>query len=681
MKYVPEIIQFNQNDCGPCCLSMLLNYYGYESDIEELTELKSAIYGWSMLDIKRIGEKFGLESNVYNVQTIQPLKQVKLPAILFWEHSHFVVLEKIIADEIIIVNPSVGRQTVNKKVFWEKFTGYIMEVSLGQSFQKKKIPWYDKVQLYMNKDIWNFKIKWQYVALLIVYSALLFISPLAVSEVISSVGLDHIPYGKIMALVGVVIATGITNYLLDKRRQREKLDLEESSTLKLYNEISKKSKVEFSKYHSGDTLSRLHVNSDICQFITIGIPNMLLSIGLFMVVTIYLLIRVGMMSLILSGVILLIALINGLFIVPLMKMAQTESYKFSDFRTVLSDGIISHNYFINSGIGGTYTEKVTHSLKDYLNVSYDRSKIEAKSNTVQQMTSTFFSLILSVLGMGLILIFPNDRSNISLLMTTGMILYSPAMSVLSTVLTVSRVAPHMKRLNEMIKNNQQNYTTKRLKDGSIKVKDLTFQYENTADPIINDRSFRLNHGEKLVICGESGSGKTTLIDLLLGLNKQYDKGEVVVGGVNTKEYDLNLKEDVCYITQPTKLFKGTLKDNLKLYLDHYDVEQLIEITADMELDTLGRECDLSNHLILEDGLNFSQGQKQRLGLLRLFLGKYKIIIVDEPTSNLDDRLARKIFSMIDELNTTKIIITHDEKYIQQADKVLNLGDDEHEYQV
>ena len=87
--------------------------------------------------------------------------------------------------------------------------------------------------------------------------------------------------------------------------------------MKLYNEISKKSKVEFSKYHSGDTLSRLHVNSDICQFITIGIPNMLLSIGLFMVVTIYLLIRVGMMSLILSGVILLIALINGLFIVPL----------------------------------------------------------------------------------------------------------------------------------------------------------------------------------------------------------------------------------------------------------------------------------------------------------------------------------------------------------------------------
>lgn len=137
---------------------------------------------------------------------------------------------------------------------------------------------------------------------------------------------------------------------------------------------------------------------------------MLLSIGLFTAVTIYLLIRVGVMSLILSGVILLIAVINGLFIVLLMKMAQTESYKFSDFRTVLSDGIISHNYFINSGIGGTYTKKVTHSLKDYLNVSYDRSKIEAKSNTVQQMTSTFFSLILSVLGMGLILIFPNDRT-------------------------------------------------------------------------------------------------------------------------------------------------------------------------------------------------------------------------------------------------------------------------------
>lgn len=177
----------------------------------------------------------------------------------------------------------------------------------------------------------------------------------------------------------------------------------------------------------------------------------------------------------------------------------------------------------------------------------------------------------------------------------------------------------------------------------------------------------------MIITGASGTGKTTLINLILGLEEEYE-GEVIVGGVNTKLSNLDLRKDVCYISQPSKLFKGTLKENLELYLDSYHYDELVKLSDKIGLSELMNDIsNFENILLLEDGRNFSLGQRQRLTLLRAFLGKYKLVIFDEPTSNLDFSHAKQIFSLIEKIDATKIIITHDKQFLDSSQTIIDLG--------
>ncbi|MGU8031850.1 ATP-binding cassette domain-containing protein [Streptococcus suis] len=96
-------------------------------------------------------------------------------------------------------------------------------------------------------------------------------------------------------------------------------------------------------------------------------------------------------------------------------------------------------------------------------------------------------------------------------------------------------------------------------------------------------------------------------------------------------------------------------------------------------DIFPHALNIENLFILENGTNFSTGQRQRIGMLRLFLQEYKVIILDEPTSNMDSENAKAIMAAINALESTKIIITHDNELIQPGSKQLELGVGENGY--
>jgi ATP-binding cassette subfamily B protein len=178
------------------------------------------------------------------------------------------------------------------------------------------------------------------------------------------------------------------------------------------------------------------------------------------------------------------------------------------------------------------------------------------------------------------------------------------------------------------------------------------------------------------ILGGTGSSKTTLIQLIPRL---YDatEGEVLVGGVNVKEYDLDtLRKEVAVVLQKNVLFSGTIKENLRWGDETATDEELVRVCKLAQADEfISSFPDGYDTYIEQGGTNVSGGQKQRLCIARALLRKPKILILDDSTSAVDtktDALIRHAFAT-EIPETTKIIIAQRVSSVEHADKIILLN--------
>ena len=198
-------------------------------------------------------------------------------------------------------------------------------------------------------------------------------------------------------------------------------------------------------------------------------------------------------------------------------------------------------------------------------------------------------------------------------------------------------------------------------DASIVCKNLSFAYKDNPDrKVVKGADITFAKGTLTALVGESGCGKSTISAILMGRNKGYE-GNVLVG--DTELSDIDEKEifkNITYISHQSFLFKGTVRDNLKMAGGN--------ITDNQMWDALSK-VNLSNFLKAEDGLdtklnegasNFSGGQRQRLALARALLYDSPYYIFDEATSNIDVESEDVIMKQIESLAGEKgvILISH-----------------------
>ena len=213
-----------------------------------------------------------------------------------------------------------------------------------------------------------------------------------------------------------------------------------------------------------------------------------------------------------------------------------------------------------------------------------------------------------------------------------------------------------------------------VKDGSIEFKDVSFKYSKNAQIYaLQDVSVKIPTGATVGIIGGTGSSKSTLVQLIPRL---YDTtvGEVLVGGVNVKDYDIEtLRSSVSMVLQKNMLFSGTIKENLRWGNKNATDEELVEACKLAQADEFVMSFpDQYDTKIEQGGTNVSGGQKQRLCIARALLKKPKILILDDSTSAVDtktDALIREGFKKyIPE--TTKIIIAQRIASVEEADLII-----------
>lgn len=214
--------------------------------------------------------------------------------------------------------------------------------------------------------------------------------------------------------------------------------------------------------------------------------------------------------------------------------------------------------------------------------------------------------------------------------------------------------------------------------GEIEFKDVSFRYyKNGHEDVISDVNLKIAPGSTVGIIGSTGCGKTTLVSLIPRLY-DADKGEILIDGVNVKDYSLfNLRECVGMVLQKNVLFTGTIKENLLWGNQNASDDEIRKASESAQADkfvssfTKGYDSDLG-----QGGSNVSGGQKQRLCIARALLKKPKILILDDSTSAVDtatESMIRKAFKT-DLADSTKLIIAQRISSVIEADMIIVIDD-------
>ena len=190
-------------------------------------------------------------------------------------------------------------------------------------------------------------------------------------------------------------------------------------------------------------------------------------------------------------------------------------------------------------------------------------------------------------------------------------------------------------------------------------------------------NFRIKKGETLGIMGRSGSGKSTLLKLLMRFWDPQE-GSISINGINIKDINTqSLYSNIDYMTQTTILFAGSIRDNLRIAKADASDEEIYEALRKASIDEYIRKLEHGLDTRVSDlGDNFSGGERQRIGLARCFLTDSQLLLLDEPTSNLDSYNEAIILKSLVEGSQDKtiVMVSHRESTMGVCDRIIRVKD-------
>ncbi|MFR5627248.1 MAG: ATP-binding cassette domain-containing protein, partial [Haemophilus parainfluenzae] len=222
---------------------------------------------------------------------------------------------------------------------------------------------------------------------------------------------------------------------------------------------------------------------------------------------------------------------------------------------------------------------------------------------------------------------------------------------------------------------ERSYVTLDQVQGQLTFNNVVFQYSKDTQPAISNLNLTIRPGEKVAILGRIGSGKSTLLKLTSGLYEPSG-GNILLDNVDIRQIDPNfLRDKVTLLNQSPRLFLGTLRENLDLArMDGYSTDQeLLGALRNFHLDQLVRNHPKGLDMPLgEDGLGLSGGQKQIVSLARLTLRHPRVVLLDEPTTGLDEQTEQQALGVLAQWarDKTLVVVTHRLQVLPMVNRVV-----------
>lgn len=678
LKRVPYVEQMRQTECGLCCVAMILQYYNSHEGIRTIRK---------ELDVGRDGLKLSLLSNYLQQRKMETkiykssssaLTTLSLPAVIFWNQEHFVVLEKIKNDKYYIVDPAFGRTRYCKETFDQHFSGIVMTAIPTANFCPYKSSANLWVDCFKNINI-NKKVAFGIFSASILTYLLQLTIPLFVERIIDqhetiTPGTLRSKYFPLIVLIGALFAA--FSIYRGQRVITMQIDIDQHLTRGTFRKLLHLPYKFFESRTNGDLLFRLDCLTTIRDLVSEQIVQGIIQFGLIVIILSYMLSK----SVTLTIIALLLLIINIYYISAMQrKLEETNQYAIRANTAVRSIQVESIYSIFGIKISGmedeilqAWDEKYSNMLKMYRKKTF----LQNMNETIIQAFQLFEPLVLLLVGIRVYQTGHITMGEIIATYTFSGTLFSSSASLFSIWTDFRLATSYLERISDILDEDEEYIPNKPIAltvSGEIDIVDLCFSYNKKTDNVLNNITIRINPGEKVAIVGTSGSGKSTLSKLLLGLY-QANHGNIYFDKINLEYLDKRcLRKQIGVVPQDMSLFNKTIYENIAIHQPNASPEEVKQAACIAQLDDEIEAMPMKyNTLVSEMGRNLSGGQRQRVALARALINKPKILILDEATSALDNVNEQKVAAYLKDIQCTRIVIAHRLSTIVDADKIIVL---------
>lgn len=688
----PVVLQLEVVDCGAACLGIVLAHYGRWVPLDELRLACGVGRDGSTADqLAKAAGQFGMELSGWR-KSIEQLKKLDVPAILYWGMNHFVVFEGFKDGRFHLNDPACGHRAVDHDTIDRDFTGIALSLEPNKDFRSGGRP------PGALRRIWRLVRPYRSGLAFAATCGLLLALPMAALPLLLSLLVDNVLIGGQQgwdaALVAVMAAAGLFVYVLTwmQARSLRKLSIR-LSIVQADRYVSRLLRLPiqfFAHRFAGDLALRLQLIDQVAKF---GVGQLAGLAVELIVAAVFLVIMLAY-----DWALALVVLALGATSL-LLTRALVEFRKDGNHRLRREQGMLLGNGM--AGVSAIESVRATSGENDFFErwAGKQATELQARQEFTElgHVVSSFPGLFemlgsAAVLGLGGYRVIEGDMS-IGVLMgflvmagnflrPLGQIaLYSDQLETLEADLQrlddIFR-APVAETSDDGGSESSKSIATLegRLRlVGRIELRNVRFGYQRDRKPIVEDISLSVEPGERIAIVGPSGSGKTTLALMVAGVHKPWFGDVLFDGHPRDRIAREVLSPSIAFVDQNSVLFAGTLRENLTMWNPEIPDDLIRAACEDASIhdDIMARPHGYDS-IVEEGGKNFSGGQRTRIEIARALVSNPSVLILDEATSNLDPITELEIDDALRRRNCTCLIVATRLSTIRDADNTLVLDD-------
>lgn len=352
--------------------------------------------------------------------------------------------------------------------------------------------------------------------------------------------------------------------------------------------------------------------------------------------------------------------------IPLNRIVRQSFQDAAQKNAVLFETLNGLETIKSTGAEGWAADKWEQSVAEHIRTGVKSRLISSFSINLMMAAQMISTVALVVIGVGLIA--EGDITPGALI--AAVILNGRALAPLGQVAQVLTKMYAARTAFGAVKNVMETpqerpdgatFTYKSGYKGDVEFKQVSFTYPGESVPALNDISFSVKAGEKVGIIGPIGSGKSTLLKLVLGMYAPAE-GSVLIDGIDTGQLDpAILRSNLAYMPQHAQLFRGTLRSNFTIHAPTATEEDILRAAEQAgAMAWMGRLPGGLDTPVGERGDGLSGGQRQSVALVRALIKQPPIVLLDEPTSEMDGRNEQILLQQLARAtaNRTVILVTH-----------------------
>jgi NHLM bacteriocin system ABC transporter peptidase/ATP-binding protein len=679
-------------ECGAASLAMVLAYHGRWESLEQLRLLCGVSRdGSKALNLVKAARGLGLTAKGMRLEP-ERLHEIPLPAILFVNMNHFVVLEGTEPGWAWLNDPASGRRKVSIDEFDAMFSGIVLVFEKGPDFQPQGQP------PQVLKAFWRMVRGSGSSLRAIVALGLLTVFVAMVVPAFSRVFIDQIlieglndwltPLLVAMAVAAITLtlATWLREHLVS--RLHVKLGLVLSGRLGWH--ILRLPSQFFMQRHSAMVSARMPLAEHLSQLASRNLSQMVIS-GTSLVFFTTLMLQYHP---VLTLVSVLLAAVNVLTF-TLLRRRLGEASEMVALQGVKMEGKVMQGLQMietlkATGADEAFFAKWAGLQALFINAQQRIAHLQSLLATLPMLTAGLTSALVLALGGFFVM---QDELSIGMLVAYTALLAAfstPISDLMATATAIRNAQGQLAQVEDTLKHplapefcadeaDQGQIETAATRPrtsrlpGHIQLQAVSAGYSPLEPPLLDGLSLDMPPGSRIALVGGSGSGKSTIGRLISGL-MEPSSGLVLFDGLPASAWPRELlRSSLAVVDQEILLFEGSIRDNLSLWDNTMPLDRIVQAAKDAMIHEVieGRKGGY-NGWVEENGRNFSGGQRQRLELARALTGNPSVLILDEATSALDTLSEEAIMTNLRRRGCTCIIIAHRLSTIRDCDEIIVL---------